>query len=314
MKSLHKALSALAAAVGLLAVAPFASADPIPETTLWSLPRDASAEGHRVDWLIKSTNGFVLVLFIVMCVWMGYAVFKHNAKHKAEYDHGDSKHHIAVAMGISAVIFFVVDGNLWFNSTIDVNSVFWNHTAADLKPNAVRIEINAHQWAWDARYAGPDGKFNTPDDVVTLNDIRVPVGQPIVIQLASADVIHSFYLPNFRIKQDAMPGMVNRLWFQAKETGEFDIGCTQHCGTHHYKMKGRLTVLEPEAYNRWLAEMSAQKLRAFDEKDESAHWGWEWKHRDDSSDPRVTNEAKKAASAVENEHEASVLAQSPGGT
>jgi len=60
----------------------------------------------------------------------------------------------------------------------------------------------------------------------------------VILELASADVIHSFYLPNLRLKQDAMPGMINRMWFQAKETGEFDIGCAQHCGTNHYKMKG----------------------------------------------------------------------------
>lgn len=313
MKSLHKVLSALGAACAVFAASAHASADPIPETSIWSLPHDASAEGHRVDWLIKSTNVFVFLLFVVMCVWIGYAVFKHNKDHKAEYDHGDSKHHISIALGVSALIFFVVDGNLWFNSSIDVNSVFWNHGAADQKPNAVRIEINAHQWAWDARYAGPDGKFNTPDDVVTLNDIRVPIGAPIVLQLASTDVIHNFYLPNFRIKQDAMPGMINRMWFQAKETGEFDIGCSQHCGTHHYKMKGRLTVLEPEAYKNWIAELSAQKVQAYNEKDKGANWGWEWKHSEDTSAPHGAGEPRKAASATEAEHDPKVLAQSRGG-
>ena len=69
------------------------------------------------------------------------------------------------------------------------------------------------------RYAGPDGKFNTRDDIVTTNDMRVPVGVPVLLQLAASDVLHSFSLPNFRIKQDAVPGMINRLWFQAKETG-----------------------------------------------------------------------------------------------
>jgi cytochrome c oxidase subunit 2 len=141
----------------------------------------------------------------------------------------------------------------------------------------VRIEINAHQWAWSARYAGPDGKFNTADDVVTLNDIRVPEGAPIILELASTDVIHSFYLPNFRTKQDAMPGMVNRLWFEAKETGEFDIGCAQHCGINHYKMKALLTVLPKADYARWLAEASANAARAFDPADTVAQWGWDWK-------------------------------------
>lgn len=308
MKSLHRVLTAAASALAVLATAGAASADPIPETSIWGLPRDASVEGHRVDWLINVTNGFVILLFVIMCIWMLYAVLKHDENHKADYDHGDSKHHIAVAMGVSALIFFVVDGNLWFTSTIDVNSTFWNHEAADKSPNAVRIEVNAHQWAWDARYAGADGKFNTKDDIVTLNDIRVPVGAPIVVQLASTDVIHSFSLPNFRIKQDAMPGMVNRMWFQAKETGEFDIGCTQHCGTHHYKMKARLTVLEPAAYQAWLKEMSAQQSVARTEQanaeDKGANWGWDWKRHDDNSDSR-----KRAVSEAEHDHEHKVAVQ-----
>jgi len=308
MKSLHRLLTAVGTASAVLATAGFAFADPIPETTIWGLPRDASAEGHRVDWLIKTTNGFVILLFVVMCVWMALAVVKHNKDHKADYDHGDSKHHIAIAMGVSAVIFFVVDGNLWFNSTIDVNSTFWNHQAVEKDPNAVRIEINAHQWAWDARYAGPDGKFNTKDDVVTLNDVRVPVGSPVLLQLAATDVIHSFYLPNFRIKQDAAPGMVNRMWFKAKDTGEFDIGCTQHCGVHHYKMKAKLTVLEPSAYKAWLEEMSAQKAQAYDEKDRGANWGWEWKQPHDYIDSR----GGAAVSEADHDHGDKVAAQNRG--
>jgi len=311
MKSLQRVLTVVGAASAVLATTGFAFADPIPETTIWGLPRDASVEGHRVDWLIKTTNGFVILLFVVMCVWMGIAVLKHNKDHKAEYDHGDSKHHIAVAMGISALIFFVVDGNLWFNSTIDVNSTFWNHEAADKDPNAVRIEINAHQWAWDARYAGADGKFNTKDDIVTTNDVRVPVGAPVVLQLASTDVIHSFYLPNFRIKQDAAPGMINRMWFKAKETGDFDIGCTQHCGIHHYKMKARLTVLEPAAYKNWLAEMGTQlslaRSEAANANDKGANWGWEWKRHDDNSDAR-----NGAVSEAEHDHDHKVAAQAGG--
>ena len=102
---------------------------------------------------------------------------------------------------------------------------------------SVRIEVNAHQWAWDVRYAGPTASSTPQDDIVTLNDIRVPVGAPVLFQLASTDVIHSFYLPELPRQADAVPGMINRMWFQAQETGDFDIGCAQHCGVNHYKMK-----------------------------------------------------------------------------
>lgn len=289
---LFRRLSTMTAAVVALLASAAAWAAPVPEDG-WGLPRDVSRDGHRIDWLINVTNAFTILLFVIMVVWMLYAVVKHNKDHKAEYDHGDSKHHVAVAMGISALIFFVVDGNLWFNSTVDVNTVFWNFEEGEKHPDAVRIEINAHQWAWDARYAGPDNKFNTADDIVTLNDVRVPKGVPVMFQIASTDVIHSFYLPNLRIKQDAMPGMINRMWFVAEETGEFDIGCAQHCGVHHYKMKGQLTILEPDEYKRWHDKMSAIALRSFDKNDEGALWGWEWKRPEQTADSRPA--APKAA-------------------
>jgi cytochrome c oxidase subunit II len=284
-KRLLLRIAPVAVAATALLGAAVAHADPVPEDG-WGLPRDVSRDGHRIDWLVNVTNGFTALLFVIMVGWMVYAVVNHNRNHKAEYDHGDSKHHVGVAMGVSALIFFVVDGNLWFNSTVDLNTVYWNFDEGEKHPDAVRIEINAHQWAWDARYPGPDGKFNTADDVVTLNDIRVPKGVPVLFQIASTDVIHSFYLPNLRIKQDAMPGMVTRLWFVAKDTGEFDIGCAQHCGIHHYKMKGKLTILEPAEYQAWHDQMSQIALRGFDKNDTTAHWGWEWKRREETADTR----------------------------
>lgn len=269
----------LVAGAGVLATAGAAHATPLGEKGgFWGgLPRDVSLDGHRIDWLIQVTMVFTAILFVVMCIWMVWAVIKHNKDHEAEYDHGNAKHQVRFAATLSAIIFFVVDGNLWVNSTTDVNSAFWNFEKAEAAPGKVRIEVNAHQWAWDARYAGPDGKFNTRDDIVTLNDIRVPVNQPIILQLAATDVIHSFYLPNFRTKQDAMPGMINRLWFQAKETGQFDIGCAQHCGANHYKMKGTLTVMSEEDYAKWAAEASANGARLYNADDKDAQWGWEWR-------------------------------------
>jgi cytochrome c oxidase subunit II len=244
----------------------------------WGLPPDASVDGERIDWLIHSTMFFVVVLFVIMVIWMLTACIAHGPKHTATYEHGDGKKQITTALAISALIFFVVDGNLFYHSMTDIGERFWNFEYAEAQPNAVRIEINAHQWAWQARYAGPDGKFNTADDVVTLNDVRVPVQTAVIFELASTDVIHSFYLPNFRTKQDAMPGMINKLWFEPKETGEYDIGCAQHCGINHYKMKALLTVLPKADYDRWLREASANNERAWDPADTVAHWGWEWKN------------------------------------
>lgn len=275
-KTLYRRAAALASGALATLSAAMVYAGPQPESG-YGMPRDISVEGHRIDWLIKVTGIFTAILFVIMVIWMLTAAFKHNEKHEAEYDHGNARHQVRFAAGLSALIFFVVDGNLWVNSTVDVTSTFWNFAKAEAAPGAVRIEINAHQWAWDARYPGPDGKFNTADDVVTLNDIRIPVNTPVIFQIASTDVIHSFWIPNMRVKQDAMPGMINRMWVSAKETGQVDIACTQHCGTNHYKMKGTLTVLTAEEYAKWVAEASANGARSFNPDDKDSHWGWEWR-------------------------------------
>jgi cytochrome c oxidase subunit II len=241
------------------------------------LPRDVSVDGHRIDWLMNVTHVFNILLFVIMCVWMGWACLMHNRKHEAEYDHGNGKRNMTMALSLSALIFFVVDGNLFFKTMTGLSEAFWNWDIPAKNEKTVRIEINAHQWAWDGRYAGADKKFSTEDDVQTWNDFKVPVNTPIYLQLTSTDVIHSFSLPNLRVKMDAVPGQVNHMWFQATTVGEYEVGCTQHCGTHHYKMKALLTVLSEEDYRKWEAEASVQGKLAFDPEDTKGDWGWEWK-------------------------------------
>jgi cytochrome c oxidase subunit 2 len=249
----------------------------VEKETGLDMPRDVSLDGHRITWLINITMWFLLILFVLMVAWMAVAMFKHDESHPAQYDHGDAGKQIAVAMTISGVIFLVVDGNLYINAMKDLDEVFWNFKEIDSNPDTVRIEINAHQWAWDMRYAGPDGQWNTADDVVTLNDMRIPVDRPILIQLTSSDVIHAFNVPNARVKTDAVPGTVNPLWFQISEVGEYDIACAEHCGSFHYKMKGLMTVLSQEDYEAWLEESSHQSALAYNPDDADSHWGWPWK-------------------------------------
>ena len=253
--------------------APGAWAAPLPESGT-GLPRDVSLDGHRIDFLLWTSTVGIALLFVIMVGILVWAMVKHRAPHKAHYDHGVGRHSAMMAMAISGSIFFGLDGWLYVNAMMDMN-VLWNFPAAD-DPAVLRVEVNAQQWAWNFRYTGPDGKWNTPDDIVTLNDLRVPVDTPVHFQIAAKDVIHSLYFPNLRIKQDAIPGNITQMWTQATQTGEFDIACAQHCGTHHYKMKGTLTVLPKEDYARWAAETSAESARAFDEKRKDEQWGWAW--------------------------------------
>ncbi len=241
-----------------------------------NLLHDASEFGWKIDETITETTVFVVILFIMTVVWMLWSVFMNGPTHKAVFEDGaDFKSWRWTAL-IAALIFIVVDGPLLVHSTEFMWGTFFDFKGAEAKPGAVRIEVNAHQWAWNARYAGPDGTFNTADDIVVLNDIVVPQGAPVIFQITSTDVIHSFKIPNLRMMVDAVPGTVTRMWFQAKETGVFEIVCSQHCGANHYKMRGTVTVLPKAEYDRWAQVTSVNATRAFDSKDMEAHWGWDW--------------------------------------
>jgi cytochrome c oxidase subunit II len=251
------------------------AAAPLPEHG-YGLPRDVSYDGFRIDELIHFTLAAITVIFVIVAAMLLWSFVKHRRDHPALYSHGTGPS-IAVVLGAVGLVLFGVDGNLFLHTLGDMHEYFWNFQRAEAAPGAVRIEVNAHQWSWEARYAGPDGKFGTPDDVVTTDDLRVPIGVPVVVQLASTDVIHSMNLPNFRVKQDAVPGTITRLTFHAKVPGEYEIACAQHCGANHYKMRAILTVLSADAFGDWLAAAGEDARRAYDPDDKEGHWAWEWR-------------------------------------
>jgi cytochrome c oxidase subunit 2 len=161
--------------------------------------------------------------------------------------------------------------------------VWQEYFAAAVPVDAVTIDVTAQQFAWNVRYPGPDGKFGKTDprliddttnplglmpddlagkdDVVTLNEIAVPVNRPVRIQLRSKDVIHSFFLPNFRVKQDAVPGMTPEVVFVPTRTGDFELACAELCGLAHYRMRGFFHVLTAAQFDDWLRLQSAANAK-----------------------------------------------------
>ena len=129
------------------------------------------------------------------------------------------------------------------------------------KPNIpVTAEITGRQFNWDVRYPGADGELDTPDDVFRYDGlIHLPANEEVLLLIKSGDVLHSFFLPNLRMKQDVVPGMAQNMWFKAKDTGEFDIVCAELCGWGHYKMKGRVTFQSRDEYDAWLEQMYADQ-------------------------------------------------------
>jgi cytochrome c oxidase subunit II len=239
-------------------------------------PIDVSVSGHLGDHLFDFTTEAISLLFAIMCGIMLWAAIRHGRGHKAVYDHGNSSRALMGTAVVTLSILFLVDGYLLYNSFVDLDGTFYNFPKEADHP--VIIEVQGQQWAWNFRYPGPDGKFNTPDDIVTINDMHIPVGRPVLLRITSKDVIHSFYVPNFRTKVDAFPGAQSRLWFQAVQPGHFEIGCAQHCGANHFKMEGKLTIDTPEKFADWERVEVAQNLRRYDPNDVEAHWGWDWEY------------------------------------
>ena len=147
--------------------------------------------------------------------------------------------------------------------------------------DSLEIQVLAKQFAWSFRYAGPDGKFGktdiklindananpfglddkdpaSKDDVVT-GVMFVPVNREVEVILRAHDVIHSFYVPSMRFKQDAVPGLAIHMHFTPIQTGDYEIACAELCGLGHYKMHGMLKVVSQEDFDKWLAAREAEK-------------------------------------------------------
>ena len=249
---------------------------------IWFLdpPKDVSVDGWRIDNVIQYTDAVITLYFGIVVLAMLYFIIKYRARpgHKAVYDKGDTKKHVGITLAMGMLVFLSIDVVIEGMSFRDLKEAFWNFPKGE---NVVKIEVMPQQFAWNFRYAGDDGEFGTEDDLIpSQNQMHIPVNLPVVVQVAPYDVIHSFYLPNFRVKIDATPGMINTMWFQATETGNFEIACAELCGNSHYRMKGYLTVESEEDYNNWLQSLEEEgPVDEWEDEDDEipTRWGWIWK-------------------------------------
>lgn len=212
-------------------------------------PHDISTFGPRIDFL------FILIFWIVIVTWVAVMVamvtflvkYRHRPGRKAEYIEGNTRLEVTWT-SITAVILIIL-------------AMMSRSTWADIKENGpagqVFYNVTAKQFNWEISYPGPDGKLGTKDDVTVENEMHVPVNQVVRIGLASKDVIHSFFVPNLRLKQDAVPGRVIDVWFEAKEKGTYPIPCAELCGFGHSGMLGTLTVESEADFQKWLKDQYA---------------------------------------------------------
>jgi cytochrome c oxidase subunit 2 len=133
----------------------------------------------------------------------------------------------------------------------------WAEVKQGGPPGDVFYKVVGKQFNWEITYAGLDGKLGTDDDFTIDNDLHVPVNKVVRLDLEASDVIHSFFLPNLRVKQDTVPGRTIKMWFVVTQTGEYEIPCAELCGFGHSGMKGTLYVHSEDDFQKWLSERAA---------------------------------------------------------
>jgi len=227
-----------------------------PALDSW-LPRDVSEHGHTIDKL------FLFILWLATEVALALFTWKYNRGKNPKpvvFTHGSHTLEVVWTILPAATLLFIAvyQMDAWAAAKMRPPTVIDEGQQVPMPPLA---EITGRQFEWRIRYAGSDGVVGTPDDVHTVNDLHLPVGETIMLHIKSEDVLHSFFLPNLRIKQDVVPGMLQRMWFSATQTGQFDIVCAELCGWGHYKMKGQVTFMPRNQFNAWLAQK-------FDEQNE----------------------------------------------
>ncbi|MFN3285189.1 MAG: cytochrome c oxidase subunit II [bacterium] len=228
-------------------------------------PPLASLEGGEIDRRHWITLWSVTVGFVVVHAILGYALlrFRSGVPGRAAYlpDHRGLE---ALYTAVPAVVFI----------GLSVGGILlWERLWRPAPPDALVVEVRAEQFAWSARYPGPDGKlgrvdpriprpFNVdPDDPASRDDFTSPevvlvVNRSARILLRSKDVIHSFFVPHFRLKLDAVPGRTDELLLTPTRLGTYDFACAELCGVGHYIMRGRVRVVTQEEFDAWAAQQT----------------------------------------------------------
>ena len=262
------------------------------------LPEIASAHGAGLDYVNNLVHWMMLVLFVIWGAFFVYLLirFRKGKNPKADYTGTKSKvsTYGEIAVAIAEVILLVGFSIPLYSQRIDDQPD---------EADATVLRLVAQQFAWNIHYPGPDGVFGrtssdlvdsetnpvgldrddpaAKDDVTTINQMHLPVDKPALIYLSSLDVIHSFGIPQMRVKQDAIPGLSFPVWFEPTVTTAemrerkqdekygYEIACAQLCGNSHAAMRGFLTVHTQEEYDAWMDERQA----LLSEEDEDDFWG-----------------------------------------
>jgi cytochrome c oxidase subunit 2 len=213
-------------------------------------PENVSTFGADVDGIFWFIFYITTAWFFITEGLIIYFIVRYRRKpgRRAVYATGEPLNQLAwvlVPMAIVVVLDLLIDFH---------GAEVWAKIKNRQPPAEVVVHAAGKQFNWEFTYPGPDGKFGTPDDLQSENALHVPVGKVVHVILTSKDVIHSFFLPHFRLKQDALPGRSITVWFEATKAGQYEIPCAELCGFGHSGMNGMLYAHTPDEYSQWLKE------------------------------------------------------------
>lgn len=212
------------------------------------LPENIASYGAQYDAVFANIYYIVGAWFLAAELFLFFCVFAFGRRkgRKAGYLPGHSWKAMSWVL-IPAVVI------LGFDLAIDHQQVpMWRAIKEKLPPADQTVTVKGKQFVWDITHPGADGKLGTEDDKQTMNQLYVPVDKVIHLNLEAEDVIHSFFIPNLRFKQDVVPGRSIKGWFKAVKTGQYKISCAELCGVGHGNMGGWIHVLSEQDYQKWL--------------------------------------------------------------
>ena len=222
------------------------------------LPSNVSTFGGDIDHVFWLIFWIVGIWFVAAEGVLLYAIIRHRKRAgvHALYLPGNTARQLAWVL-IPALVVLCLDLG------IDrAGASVWELVKGTPPVGDVVVRITAKQFNWIFTYPGPDGKFGTADDVTTENDLHVPLGKVVRFELQSQDVIHSFFIPDMRLKQDVVPGRTIHGWFEATKLGTYEIACAELCGFGHYSMHGNVIVQTPAEYAGWVRETGSGRTEA----------------------------------------------------
>ncbi|HYM92131.1 MAG TPA: cytochrome-c oxidase [bacterium] len=246
----------------------------IAATRVWWLLPLASAQGALVDRIFYTILAVTATAFVVMHVWLALSLMRSRRRGEVGAIAAPGPFRPAWMAGPA----LVVGGGVLLLCVLEVvlltlSEADWAKIYSATPDAAAPVEIVGRQFFWYVRYPGPDGRLGRTnprwvspdnplgidprdpagkDNIVVVNELHLVVDRPVRVTVGSLDVIHSFFLPNFRVKQDAVPGHPVEIWFTPNREGTYQIECSQLCGVGHYTMRGNVTVESQAAFARWM--------------------------------------------------------------